>query len=86
MESTIEKLKGEVKWEVENGSSLDFTNWGSQDGILISVQDGINILDIFKATQALLFMMGEKNYNSHGAKTVDEAIIMANKAIHQATK
>lgn len=74
MKKLMERIDNEVAYEKSVGNVLDEISWGSQYGILVSVNDADKIVKLAMATESLLFMMGELNCNSYGSKTIEDAI------------
>ena len=74
MRKLLENIDGAVAFEKSAGNVLDEAHWGNQHGLLISVDDAEKLVKLGMATESLLFMMGELEFNSYGAKTLDDAI------------
>jgi len=77
MKELIERIENEIAFEKAYGNVLDEASWGNKTGILMSVNDADKIVKLAIATESLLFMMGKRGFNPHGAKTLDDSISMA---------
>lgn len=57
----IERLKNSVDYAEREGENMDEVSWGMQDGILISYNEGKNIVAAFEAMQEIIKISDRKH-------------------------